>query len=161
MIRAVVSFREATITQRAAFFRVVYGISFMLMPMVAIVLGLRWHHIPFQVFSGMFHLMVMSSITSLSSFNGKPLVANPSVSNWDYATGFIVLSKEFFGPSPHSKKVSYRIFRGILGFFVFVIGILLFTLMLPLVILEMVWSGMESVRKLGRYAPFIASESTP
>ena len=64
----------------------------------------------------------------------------------------MLLGKSLFEPSPHSNKASYRIFRGVLGVFTLAMGLLLFMLLLPLVVLEMITSGMKSVRMVDQYA---------
>lgn len=147
---AVQPFRDSTITQRAAFFRILYGISLIFMPLVFIGLGFRRDQIPQNIFMFPFWILAIPSISCLGFIEGFP--SDPSFSNWRFSTSFLMLGKQLFEPSPHSNKVSYRIFRGILGVFTLAVGLFMFLLMLPLVILEMISSQGNSVGQAGRYA---------
>ncbi len=145
-------FRDSTITQRAAFFRILYGLSFTFLPLVFIGLGFRRDQIPQNIFMFPFWILVPPSTICLVFIEGHPIVSDPSFSNWRFSTSFLVLGKQFFEPSPHSNKVSYGIFRDILGVFTLAVGLFMFLLMLPLVVLELISSQGNSVRQAGQYA---------
>ena len=153
-----VRFRDSTITQRAAFFRIIYGLSFLLLPLFVRMFGLSIQQVPSVIFSFPMFIVGIPSINCLTTFHGKPLIRDSTVSNWRIAISFLTLGKQFFEPSPHSNKVSYRVFRGLLGVFTLVVGLLFFLLMLPLVALELVTSRGNSVRQSGPYAHFNSNQ---
>ncbi len=137
-------------SQRAALFRILYGLSFIFLPLVFTGLGFRRAQIPGSISMFPFWILAIPSISCLGSIEGFP--SDPSFSNWRFSTSFLMLGKQFFEPSPLSNKVSYRIFRGFLGVFTLAVGLFMFLLMLPLVILEMISSQGNSVRQAGQYA---------
>ncbi|MEI7986339.1 MAG: hypothetical protein WCI55_11995 [Armatimonadota bacterium] len=156
MIKEMTPYKDSTITQRAALFRVVYGFSFIFLPLVFIGLGFRRDQLPQNIFMFPLWILAIPSISCLGFIEGFP--SDPSFSNWRFSTSFLMLGKQLFEPSPHSNKVSYRIFRGILGVFTVAVGFFMFLLMLPLVVLEMIFSQGNSVRQTGPYAKFKPNE---
>ena len=155
MISAVVDFQNSTITQRAAFFRIIYGFSFLFLPLFFRVFELKSTSV---IFSLPTYLIAVPSINCLTTDRGQPLIKDHSISNWRISISFLILGKQLLEPSPHSDKVIYRVFRGLLGVFMLVVGLVFFLLMLPLALLEMVTSRANSVRQTGRYEPFNSNE---
>ena len=153
-----VRFRDSTITQRAAFFRILYGLSFMFLTPFIRILGFDTFQVPTFLILFPFQLLTMTSMQFLFTLNGQPLVKDPSFSNWRWSIMFLLIGKQFFEPSPHSNKDSYRMFRGLLGVFTLVLGSLIFLLILPLVAIELVTSRGNSVRQSGPYTHFNSNE---
>ena len=153
MIIAVVGFHDSTITQRAACFRIIYGFSFLFLPLFMRIFDVYKGQVPSTIFTIPLFFIVVPSFNFLMTLHGEPLVKDSSISNWRFSISAFLLGKQFFEPSPISPKISYRVFRGLLGIFMLVLGLLYFVLMLPLVALEILTSRARSIRGTGPYAP--------